>query len=275
MPELPEVETIVRGLKSELVGQRVKEFRFLSPHLEKEQLPGSFQPATYKGRKILDIRRRGKMIIIEFEGRLGWLVHLKMTGQLFLTEPERKIDKHTHALLKFYRLKKELRFRDIRKFGFLNCLDLTQIEGKIGNDLGPEPLEIDLASFKGLLKTHGKKRLKNWLLDQKIIAGIGNIYSDEILFRAELNPFRLAGSLTDREATRLYRAMERVLKEAIALKGSSISDYIDASGERGRFQEHHRVYAREGRLCPRCRQEKIIRKKINGRSTFFCPGCQD
>ncbi len=275
MPELPEVETIVRGLKSELVGQRVREFVFLSPHLEKKQLPGSFQPAAYEGRKILDIWRRGKMIIIKFDGQLGLLVHLKMTGQLFLTEPEQKIDQHTHALLRFYHLKKELRFRDIRKFGFLNCLALTQIEAKVHQNLGLEPLEIDLASWKRLLKTHGQKRLKNWLLDQKIIAGIGNIYSDEMLFRARLKPFRLAGSLTDQEAIRLYRAMRRVLTEAISLKGSSISDYVDASGEKGRFQERHRVYAREGQLCPRCRQEKIIRKKINGRSTFFCPSCQD
>mgnify|MGYP000901839461 FL=1 len=214
------------------------------------------------------------MIIIKFDGQLGLLVHLKMTGQLFLADLGQRIDKHTHAYLTFYRLKKELRFRDIRKFGFLNCLALTQIEEKMNKDLGPEPFEIDLASFKLLLKTHGQKRLKNWLLDQKIIAGIGNIYSDEILFRARLNPFRLAGSLTEQEAARLRRSVRRVLSEAISLKGSSISDYVDASGEKGGFQKKHRVYDKEGQFCPSCCREKIIRKKINGRSTYFCPGCQ-
>ncbi|MDD8019948.1 MAG: bifunctional DNA-formamidopyrimidine glycosylase/DNA-(apurinic or apyrimidinic site) lyase [Acidobacteriota bacterium] len=274
MPELPEVETIVRGLRARLTGRRVKAFVFLSPHLEKKQVPGSFRPEIYQGRKITGIRRRGKMIIISFDGQLGLLVHLKMTGQLFLTDAGQKMDKHTHACLKFYRFKKELRFRDIRKFGFVNCLALTRIEEKINRDLGPEPLSLSLAGFKLLLNKHGQKRLKNWLLDQKIIAGIGNIYSDEILFRARLNPFRLAGSLDEKEAGRLFQSARRVLKEAISLKGSSISDYVDALGNRGGFQKRHQVYAREGKNCLRCRQEKIIRRKINGRSTYFCPACQ-
>ncbi len=274
MPELPEVETIVTGLKANLLGRRVKELVFISPHLKKKQLPGAFRPEAYRRRKILDIWRRGKMIVFRFDGQLGLLVHLKMTGQLFLADPARKIDKHTHARLTFYGLKKELLFRDIRKFGFLNCLALSQIEEKIKTDLGPEPFEISLNDFRYLLKRHGQKRLKNWLLDQKIIAGIGNIYSDEILFRARLSPFRLAGSLTEEQAARLYRAARRVLEEAIALKGSSISDYIDAMGEKGGYQRRHRVYARDGQLCPRCHREKIVREKINGRSTFYCPACQ-
>ncbi|MBP6909368.1 MAG: bifunctional DNA-formamidopyrimidine glycosylase/DNA-(apurinic or apyrimidinic site) lyase [Candidatus Saccharicenans sp.] len=274
MPELPEVETIVRGLKANLLGRRVKELVFISPHLKKKQLAGAFRPEAYRRRKILDIWRRGKMIVFRFDGQLGLLVHLKMTGQLFLADPGRKIDKHTHARLTFYGLKKELLFRDIRKFGFLNCLALSQIEEKIKTDLGPEPFEISLSDFRCLLKRHGQKRLKNWLLDQKIIAGIGNIYSDEILFRARLSPFRLAGSLTEEQGARLYRAARRVLEEAIALKGSSISDYVDATGEKGGFQQRHRVYAKAGQLCPRCHREKIVREKINGRSTYYCPACQ-
>jgi len=274
MPELPEVETIVTGLKANLLGRRVKELVFISPHLKKKQLPGAFRPEAYRRRKILDIWRRGKMIVFRFDGQLGLLVHLKMTGQLFLADPARKIDKHTHARLSFYGLKEELLFRDIRKFGFLNCLALSQIEEKIKTDLGPEPFEISLNDFRYLLKRHGQKRLKNWLLDQKIIAGIGNIYSDEILFRARLSPFRLAGGLTEEQAVRFYRAARRVLEEAIALKGSSISDYVDAMGEKGGYQRRHRVYARDGQLCPRCHREKIVRQKINGRSTFYCPACQ-
>jgi len=274
MPELPEVETIVHGLNSCLAGRRIKELIFLSPHLKNKQPPSALRPEAYRALKIDKIWRRGKMIVFSFQDRRGLLIHLRMTGQLYLAEPNQPLDRHTHARMTFLKLRRELRFRDIRKFGFLCCLEMGEIEKRLKAELGPEPLDIELREFLERLKQHGKKRLKGWLLDQKIIAGIGNIYSDEILFRAGLLPERKAGSLSLAEAKKFWRAMRSILKRAIELKGSSISDYVDSTGQRGEFQKQHRVYGRKGELCFRCRRGRIEKKKICGRSSFFCPVCQ-
>jgi formamidopyrimidine-DNA glycosylase len=273
MPELPEVETIVRGLKPELSGKKVRQFIFLSPHLRKKQPNSALAPGSYEGKRIKDIWRRGKMIIFSFVSHEGLLVHLKMTGQLYLARPVQPVDKHTHARMTFSGLEKELRFRDIRKFGYLNCLKMAEIKERVFADLGPEPLELKFGDFSRLLKEHHKKRIKGWLLDQKIIAGIGNIYSDEMLFRAGIHPERQAGCLSQKEARKLYLAMKAVLREGIRLKGSSISDYVDSYGEKGEFQKFHRIYGKEGESCPHC-QSTVRRKKISGRSSYFCPVCQ-
>ncbi len=274
MPELPEVETVVSGLRSRLEGRRVRDLVFLSPHLERKQPQSALSPALYRGRTVQKIWRRGKMIIFDFSGGCGLLIHLKMTGQLYLCPPEQPLDKHTHARMTFCGLDSELRFRDVRKFGFCNCLRLPEIVHKVEAELGPEPLVLDFSGFQELLRKHGGKKIKGWLLDQKVIAGIGNIYSDEILFRAGIRPDRPAGRLNPEEARKLFRAMKSVLKKAIELRGSSISDYVDSAGERGRFQKKHQVYDREGQRCRRCRRAVISRKKIAGRSSFFCPHCQ-
>ncbi|MCX8159817.1 MAG: bifunctional DNA-formamidopyrimidine glycosylase/DNA-(apurinic or apyrimidinic site) lyase [Candidatus Saccharicenans sp.] len=274
MPELPEVETVVRGLRSRLEGRRVGELVFLSPHLGQKQPLPALGPDLYRGRKIDKIWRRGKMIIFNFSGGCGLLIHLKMTGQLYLCSPKHPVDKHTHARMTFADLSSELRFRDIRKFGFLNCLPTTEILTRVNSELGPEPLDLDFSGFQSRLKKHGGKKIKGWLLDQKIVAGIGNIYSDEILIRARIRPDRLADRLSPEETRRLFRAMKFVLRKAIELRGSSISDYVDSKGEKGKFQQKHLVYGREGLLCRRCRKTVIRRKKIAGRSSFFCPHCQ-
>ncbi|MBC7349278.1 MAG: bifunctional DNA-formamidopyrimidine glycosylase/DNA-(apurinic or apyrimidinic site) lyase [Candidatus Aminicenantes bacterium] len=274
MPELPEVETVVRGLRSALEGKRVRQFVFLSTHLQRKQPVPALCPEDYRGKRIKEIQRRGKMIIFNFEGGCGLLIHLKMTGQLFLTDPRQPIDKHTHARMSFSGFRPELRFRDIRKFGFLNCLRAPDIWKKVNSELGPEPLSVGWPEFRDLLQKHAKKRIKGWLLDQKLIAGIGNIYSDEILFRAGVRPDRLAGSLSLAEARKVFRSMRAVLRRAIELKGSSVSDYVDSTGQKGRFQAQHRVYDREGRPCRRCQLALIQRKEIAGRSSFFCPACQ-
>jgi len=274
MPELPEVETVVRGLRSRLEGRRVRSLIFLSSHLEQKQPFSALSPGVYRGKKIVCLWRRGKIIIFSFSGGCGLLIHLKMTGQLYLCPPEQPLDKHTHARMTFYGLKSELRFRDIRKFGFLNCLRMPEILSRVSTGLGPEPLDLGFKEFQALLKKHGRKKIKGWFLDQKIIAGIGNIYSDEILFRAGIRPDRPAGTLGPEEVRRLYRAMKSTLREAIKLKGSSVSDYVDARGEKGQFQRKHLVYGRDGMLCYRCRRAAINRKRIAGRSSFFCPFCQ-
>ncbi|MDW3228892.1 MAG: bifunctional DNA-formamidopyrimidine glycosylase/DNA-(apurinic or apyrimidinic site) lyase [Acidobacteriota bacterium] len=274
MPELPEVETVVRGLDKELRGKRVKDFVFLSPHLVSKQPATALSLENYFGKKIKKIWRRGKVIVFEFSGQLGLIVHLKMTGQLYFVCPDQLLDKHSHARMAFYGFKKELRFRDIRKFGYLNCLKVEEIQKKIQTELGPEPLEMNFQDFFSQLQRFGKKRIKGWLLDQKIIAGIGNIYSDEILFEAKISPERKTISLSPKEARNLYRAMKSVLKKAIELKGSSVSDYVDSLGQPGKFQKRHRVYGREGKPCFRCQGTTVQRKKICGRSAFFCPSCQ-
>lgn len=274
MPELPEVETVVRGLSSRLEGRRVRDLVFLSAHLERKQPFSALSPVAYRGKKIEKIWRRGKMIIFSFSGGCGLLIHLKMTGQLYLCSPEKPLDKHTHARMSFYGLNSELRFRDIRKFGFWNCLRTPEILRRVNSELGPEPLGLDFPEFQDLLRKRAGKTIKGWLLDQKVIAGIGNIYSDEILFRAGIRPDRPAGRLSLAEARKLYRAMKSVLKKAIELGGSSISDYVDSTGEKGRFQQRHLAYDREGRLCRRCRKGVIVRKRIAGRSSFYCPYCQ-
>lgn len=274
MPELPEVETVVSGLRSRLEGRRVRDLVFLSAHLERKQPVSALNPVIYRGKTVQKIWRRGKMIIFSFSGGCGLLIHLKMTGQLYLCPPEQPLDKHTHARMTFYGLGSELRFRDVRKFGFYNCLRLPEIMSRVEAELGPEPLELDFPEFQALLQKHGGKKIKGWLLDQKIIAGIGNIYSDEILFRSGIRPDRPAGRLSLVETRKLYRAMKSVLNKAIELRGSSISDYVDSAGEKGQFQQKHLVYDREGQPCRRCRQAIIERKKIAGRSSFFCPYCQ-
>ncbi|MGB9863189.1 MAG: bifunctional DNA-formamidopyrimidine glycosylase/DNA-(apurinic or apyrimidinic site) lyase [Candidatus Saccharicenans sp.] len=274
MPELPEVENVVRGLRSRILGQEVNRIIFLSPHLRKQQPLKARILDYFRGKRITDIRRRGKMIMVHFDGQLSWLIHLKMTGQLYLAPKNQPLDKHVHARVLFQSLKEELRFRDVRKFGFWLCLEGQLLEKKISGLLGPEPLELKFKDFLGLLRKHPSRLIKSLLLDQKIIAGIGNIYSDEMLFRARIRPDRRVESLTNEEIRKLHRAMRLVLKEAIALKGSSISDYVDADGEKGHFQEKHRVYGRAGLSCRRCRAGLIRRQKVAGRSTYFCPVCQ-
>ncbi len=274
MPELPEVETIVRGLRSKIIGLEVESLEFLSPHLKKKH-PGRKNVINYfRGEKVKGIRRRGKMIIVEFSCRLKWLIHLKMTGQLYFVPKSQPLDKHVHARVNFKGRDEELRFRDVRKFGFWFCLDESELEKRISESLGPEPLELNYKDFCRLMQKYPSRRLKSFLLDQKIIAGIGNIYSDEALFLAGLRPDRRIDSLTPTETKKLHRAIIRVLREAIAMKGSSVSDYVDSVGEKGHFQEKHNVYGKEGKKCRRCKTGLIRREKIAGRSSCFCPVCQ-
>jgi len=274
MPELPEVETIVRGLNSRIIGWEVEKIIFLSGHLQDKHPENEKILNYFKGQKISAVRRRGKMIIVEFDHELRWLIHLKMTGQLYLARRTEATDKHVHVRVIFKKQAQELRFRDVRKFGFWFCLKGAELEKKVCASLGPEPLTLNYQDFLRLWKKYPARQAKSFLLDQKIVAGIGNIYSDEILFRAGIRPDRRVRTLKVGELKKLYRMMKQVLREAIALKGSSISDYVDSSGERGQFQEKHRVYGKEGTTCQRCKKGIIRRRKIAGRSSYFCPVCQ-
>jgi len=200
------------------------------------------------------------------QGKSQWIVHLGMTGRLQVCEPQDEVLKHTHAIVQLAS-GRELRFVDPRRFGRLSVtLDATFEAG------GFEPLEVELDRFTVLF--HGRNTpIKSALLNQKLLRGVGNIYADESLFRAGIRPRRRAASISHEQLRRLFLSIKEVLEEAIALGGSSISDYVDADGEEGSFQFEHRVYGREGEPCLVCKTP-LKRVVIAGRSSHYCPKCQ-
>jgi formamidopyrimidine-DNA glycosylase len=271
VPELPEVETIVAGLRPKLTGLVIQDIRVSLPSLLRKDR--TFRLQKIRGRRIEAVRRRGKLILVECQDRIFMIFHLKMTGRLFWTSHRTPADRHTHLIVSFRGRADELRFRDVRKFGFLRCLEASDpLECQELCDLGPEPVDLDLDSFVHLFRGR-KGRLKSLLLNQTFLAGIGNIYADEILFEAELHPLTPAASLTRKQKEKLWTAMRHVLRRAIAAGGSSIRDFRNAEGAEGLFQQEHRVYGRASLPCPRC-GTKIRSLKIGGRTSSFCPRCQ-
>src|SRR6266849_1905596 len=277
MPELPEVETIARGLASRLTGDLIESV-WLGSKPEPLKSSAAEIAATLQSRRIADVRRMGKHIVFELvstrgrrsEKRVGakaqWIVHLGMTGSMLVCKPELEIAKHTHAVVKLAS-GRELRFVDPRRFGRLS----VSSNGEFAT-VGSEPLEVEWERFLNLFRGR-KTPIKSALLNQKLLRGVGNIYADESLFRASIRPTRRAASLTREQLSRLYAAVQEVLKEAIARGGSSISDYVDAEGEEGSFQMQHRVYGREGEPCLVCKTP-VKRVIIAGRSSHYCPKCQ-
>jgi formamidopyrimidine-DNA glycosylase len=271
MPELPEVETIVRCLRPRLVGRRVEEMRILYPPLLR--FDGRSPLAPSRGAQLIGLRRRGKMILMDFSDGRSLLFHLKMTGQLFLCLAKIPVDRHTRLVMSFQKLAEELRFRDVRKFGFVRADETPRIEASPElRKLGPEPLELGRAPFLALLRGR-RGRLKSFLLNQSAIAGIGNIYADEILFEARLHPQSDVSRLSRGSLERLRAAMRLILDKAIQCRGTSVRDYRDGNGLEGDFQSRLRVYGRESLPCLRC-GAKIKRIRLSGRSSFFCPRCQ-
>jgi formamidopyrimidine-DNA glycosylase len=279
MPELPEVETIARGVHELLRGDRIVQAWF-SSHREPFKTPPARQTRGLEGRTILAVERIGKHIVCAL-GSAGdedilvkkpeaqWIVHLGMTGRLLVTIPDGPVAAHTHARLSMAS-GKELRFVDPRRFGRLEFRDVRRGAGF--NAPGDEPLKIGAEQFAALF--HGRKlAIKAALLNQSLLAGVGNIYADESLFRAGIRPRRRAGSLTRAELERLRLALREVLEHAIRLGGSSVSDYVDAEGVRGFFQLEHCVYLRTGLACRIC-QTPIRRILVAGRGTHYCPKCQ-
>jgi formamidopyrimidine-DNA glycosylase len=270
MPELPEVETIARGLAKRVTGDVINSV-WLGQKKEPLKSPASAIAATLEHSRIAAVRRMGKHIVFDLSGKnpstinAQWIVHLGMTGRLQVCEPQTEIEKHTHAILTLSS-GRELRFVDPRRFGRLSVQAADFDSG------GIEPLEIDLDRFVALFRGR-KTPIKSALLNQKLLRGVGNIYADESLFRAGLRPRRRASTITREQLGKLHAAVKEVLKEAIALGGSSISDYVDADGAQGFFQLQHRVYARESEPCLVCKTP-IKRIVIAGRSSHYCPKCQ-
>jgi formamidopyrimidine-DNA glycosylase len=273
MPELPEVETVVRGLKAVLPGRRILNVRlgktnFIEdPAALERDLPGS---------RVGGVRRHGKFIVVELEGSNGavsagsLLIHLGMTGQILVCPPEAPVAPHTHV---FFALDdgREFRYVDIRRFGKMRIVSVENPSTALAK-LGLDPLEASEKEFIAMVRSR-RARIKALLLDQSVLRGMGNIYTDESLWRARIHPTRIGANLKDVELRRLYRAMRDILDEAIRLRGSSVSDYVDSEGRRGEFQLRHRVYQRLGEKC--FRRDGIIRRAtVAGRSSYFCPACQ-
>jgi formamidopyrimidine-DNA glycosylase len=273
VPELPEVETIVRDLRPLLVGRRIQTLsRLTALPLRKPWNPQ--WERLIPGQRIGAVQRRGKWIVLPLEGEQALVVHLGMTGQLRVAPPEADpFAPHTHLSLDLDDGSRLL-YRDIRRFGSV-CYFATEGEREQSfqeTDLGPEPWELPASSWRESLG--GTIRcLKAILLDQTVVAGVGNIYADEALFHAKLHPGRRGCDLTPKEMDRLRRAIVTVLERAIEQRGSTIRNYVGGSGLQGGYQNEFRVYGQTGEPCPVCRQP-IQRMRLAGRSTHYCPKCQ-
>jgi formamidopyrimidine-DNA glycosylase len=276
MPELPEVETIRRDLDREFAGKKVKAVEITGARSVRR---GTHDELTKRvvGRTFKAVKRRGKYLVVVLDSG-EWLVfHLRMSGQLLKATPKTPKPKHTHVVLEFTQ-GTQLRFVDPRTFGEAFVVDPARLaeEAPGLDDLGWDPLEDPLpwVDFARLVLAR-RQQLKALLTDQRVIAGLGNIYSDEALHTAGLRYDRLSNTLTVQEVRRLFRAIIEIVHEAVAARGSSLADeqYVDLYGKPGTYQEQHQVYGREGRACLRCRAT-IERTKWGGRSTFYCPACQ-
>jgi formamidopyrimidine-DNA glycosylase len=280
MPELPEVETIARGLHNRVAGDTIESV-WLGEKPEPLKSPANEIAEVLEGSRILEVRRVGKHIVFDLE-RIGkkkrdairhgqWIVHLGMTGRMQVTLPEAEIAKHTHAVAKL-KSGREVRFVDPRRFGRLAVVRMDSQMATGFAAPGDEPLDSQIERFVTLFRGR-KTPIKSALLNQKLLSGVGNIYADESLFRSGIRPRRRAASLTREQLRKLHAALQEVLREAIALGGSSVSDYVDADGEEGFFQLQHRVYGREGEPCLAC-GAAIKRVVIAGRSSHYCSHCQ-
>jgi formamidopyrimidine-DNA glycosylase len=283
MPELPEVETIARQLKALVVGRTVASFRSEWVRLT-EPDPAELVAARVTGRRVLDVRRRGKLVVVELDGGEAMVISLRMTGRLLFGAEPADDGRYVRGRIAFTD-GAMLRFADTRKFGRIQVVELADLAPPRGGpvpsraplyaSLGVEPLSraFTLSWLRRFLQRRGRAAIKPLLLDQRGIAGIGNIYAIEALWRARIHPLRTAGSLRPDEVERLYEAVRWALRRGIRLGGASRRDYRDARGAEGRMQREFEVYDRAGEPCARCGRA-IVRTVVGGRGTFHCPRCQ-
>jgi len=265
MPELPEVETIKRELEKIIVNKKIIGVIINNAKVIREPKKEKFV-ADLKNVAIKEIIRRGKLLIFALSSGRFMTIHLKMTGQL-IYPGNGKTSRLSFKLSDG----KLLDFNDSRIFGELRIVDNWQ-DLKFIKELGPEPFELTEEKFTEILKNK-KTKIKVLIMDQKIISGIGNLYANEALFRAKIDPRRCANSLSQKEAKNLFEEIKKVLSEAIHYKGSSVDQYVQVSGEPGEYVKYHRVYDRENEPCYKCKG-KVKRISLGGRGTYFCPNCQ-
>jgi formamidopyrimidine-DNA glycosylase len=281
MPELPEVETVARGLRKTILGRRILSVTlgktdFIDDPVALEQhLPG---------RRIDAVERFGKFMLLRLSGVVSGasasgngeaataslLVHLGMTGQLAPSPAAQPCKKHTHVCFGLDD-GRDLRYTDPRRFGRIAYLTEAPLAQEL-TGFGADPLEVSADEFATRIRSR-RARIKALLLDQSVLRGVGNIYADESLWRAKIHPARLGAQLSKKHAETLCKVLRDILQKAIVLRGSSISDFLDANGEPGEYQRHHRAYGREGKRCYRC-GARIRRAIVAGRSSYFCPKCQ-
>lgn len=277
MPELPEVETIRRELEREVVGKRIKGVEVSGLRSVRRHATKKAFTSRLDGVKINSVERKGKFLILKLDTEELLVIHLGMSGQLLRAAAKDALDKHTHVVITFTQ-GGQLRFVDPRTFGEMFVTTPDELNGEVPEiaSLGVDPVEEPMSwqTFGHLLLRHPMK-LKAFLMDQSILAGLGNIYSDEILFAAGLRYDRQSDSLSTQEMRRLYRSLVEILHDAIKYGGSSLTDqpYLSLQGKPGEYQEHHKVYDREKQACRRCRAP-IVKAKFQGRSTYFCEQCQ-
>ncbi|MFC3675166.1 bifunctional DNA-formamidopyrimidine glycosylase/DNA-(apurinic or apyrimidinic site) lyase [Ferrovibrio xuzhouensis] len=273
MPELPEVETTRRGLALRLEGRRIDRIEARRPDL-RFPLPKDFA-ARIRGRRVEALERRAKYILIRLDGGLVWLIHLGMSGRMVLRQGwPNEIGPHDHVLFSTDE-DWTVVFNDARRFGMMDLIEPDAIAGhKLLAGLGPEPLDDAFTAAVLAAALSAKKTpMKAALLDQTVVAGLGNIYVCEALFRAGIDPRKLAGSVKPERLAKLVPAIKAVLREAVKAGGSSLRDYVQSDGELGYFQTRFRVYDREGQDCVTCRRP-VRRIVQSGRSTFYCGSCQ-
>lgn len=270
MPELPEVETVVREVRPHLQDHCITAVRASRKRLRR---PWSPQCKTLiLGQRITSVGRRGKWILCRLANDRCLVIHLGMSGQLTVVPADEPVASHTHLVFRLDQGAAELRFRDIRRFGGAQVLTEAEVDGLVENSLGPEPFVVESGYWRQSLAAT-RRCLKAVLLDQRVVAGVGNIYADESLFEARLHPARLACDLRPKEAARLREAIATVLTRAIERRGSSIRNYVGGSGLQGEYQNEFRAYGRTGEPCPRC-ETTIACIRLAGRSTHYCPSCQ-
>ena len=281
MPELPEVETVARGLRQAILGRRI-----ISVTLGKTDFiddPVALE-RHLPGRRIEAVERYGKFMLLRLSGVSGetrvatngdaapasLLVHLGMTGQIAPSPAGQPLEKHTHVCM-LLDDGRELRYTDARRFGRIAYLRKASLAEEL-TGFGADPLEVSKEEFADRICGR-RARIKALLLDQSVLRGVGNIYADESLWKAKIHPARLGANLSRKQAHTLRRVLQDILRKAIVLRGSSISDFLDAEGEPGEYQRHHRAYGREGKGCYRCKTP-VRRAIVAGRSSYFCPRCQ-
>ncbi|OGZ33949.1 MAG: DNA-formamidopyrimidine glycosylase [Candidatus Portnoybacteria bacterium RBG_19FT_COMBO_36_7] len=277
MPELPEVETIRTQLNRLMAGKKIKKVQVSLPKMVKLSLV-EFKKIIL-GAKIKCLARRAKILIIELSNGWSLLIHLKLSGRLIFRQKNEKLqdqDKKWNHLIYWFSDGSRLFHNDLRQFGYVKAVKTDKLVDFFEKEkLGPEPLDKDFAldDFAAILRKRPKAKIKQFLMDPKNIAGIGNIYSDEILFFARIHPLHRVEDLKSDEIKKIFQGIKKILSEALTLRGSSDNDYLDARGQEGEYVSHLKVYGREGQRCKKC-SGFVQRLKISGRSAHFCPKCQ-
>ena len=273
MPELPEVETIRQKLEPQLVGRRFDRVEIGDPRLVRPFEPGVVA-AELEGERVSAVERRGKYLIVRFESGRALLIHLRMTGSLRqAANGALADDPHRRAVVRLDD-GSAVAYRDVRRFGTWQLMEAGELEPYLEERLGVEPLGRAFTARRLAQRLEGRRApIKAALLDQRTVAGLGNIYVDEALWRAQVHPLRQAGTLELDELTRLTRSIKDALKAGVKRQGASLRDYSTPDGERGRMQDRFRVYGREGDPCRRC-GTPIDKIRTAGRGTWYCPNCQ-